>query len=82
MACVSEEDSTHNGKINMARHFHDVRYLISRNDTAPLTFRSYLRWHIVLLCLEDRCLVEAYRRSMEAHIGEYDRWVVDTLRES
>ena len=62
----------------MTDHFHDIRDLISGNDTSSFALRADLSRHAVLIGFEDRSLVKTYSRGVDVHIAEYNVRVTDS----
>lgn len=56
----------------MADHLHNIRDLISSDNTPSFTFSDDLLGHPVFLRLEDSGLMKAYRGSMDRHVTEDD----------
>lgn len=76
------EAQTYHRQINVADHLHDTRYLICCNEASALTFSDNLIRHFVLLGLEDRGLVKANGRCVDAHIRKYDINIIHATRET
>lgn len=54
----------------MTDHFHNICDLICSNNTPPLAFCADVLGHPVLICLEDRSLVQTNDRGVDVHIAE------------
>jgi hypothetical protein len=66
----------------MAGHFHDAGDLISRDDTPSFALCSNLVSHSILLSLEYRCLMQTDRGRVDAHVGENDVGIRDSMWQS
>lgn len=66
----------------MAHHLHDVGYLISSNYATAFALRRNFTRKLVLLSFEDRSLMKADCRSMDAHITKHNRRVIEPVRET
>ncbi len=77
---VSAKFGTHSRKVHMTYLPHYAGDLRSSRDTPHLALCRYSRRHAILVRLEDRRLMQAYRRSMYTHIEKHDIRIVEARR--
>ena len=56
----------------MTDHLHNVRYLISGDDTSPLALSTDLWWHAILIGLKYSGLMKTDSRGVNIHVTKND----------
>src|SRR2546423_1944769 len=69
-------------EINVADHLHNVRDLISGDDTSPLALGTDLYWHTILIGLKYSGLMETDRRGVNIHVTKNDVSIRYSSRQS